>query len=106
MGAGGFFSLRYDFDGDRETEWVLEKCDIRMEISYLTTFLYLIVPRQKQMKVVQQTQKYVRVGLIIALYSADNAVKSIDSAKYTILYSAANGYFWHYAAALNAKVEL
>jgi hypothetical protein len=45
------------------------------------------------MKVVQLTQKYVRVGLIIVLYSADNAVKSINSAKYTILYSAANGYF-------------
>ena len=58
------------------------------------------------MKVVQLTQKDVQVGPIIALYSADNAVKSIDSAKYTILYSAANGYFWHYAAALNAKVEL
>ena len=40
------------------------------------------------MKVVQLTQKDVQVGLIIALYSADNAVKSIDSAKYTILYSA------------------
>ena len=45
------------------------------------------------MKVVQLTQKDVQVGLIIALYSADNAVKSIDSAKYTTLYSAANGYF-------------
>ena len=45
------------------------------------------------MKVVQLTQKDVRVGFIIALYSADNAVNSIDSAKYTILYSAANGYF-------------
>ena len=31
-----------------------------------------------------------QVGLVIALYSADNAVKSIDSAKYNILYSAAN----------------
>lgn len=45
------------------------------------------------MKVVQLTQKDVQVGLIIALYSADNAVKSIDSAKYTILYSAEMGYF-------------
>lgn len=45
------------------------------------------------MKVVQLTQKDAQVGPIIALYSADNAVKSIDSAKYTILYSAANGYF-------------
>ena len=45
------------------------------------------------MKTVQLTQKDVQVGLIIALYSADNAVKSIDSAKYTMLYSAANGYF-------------
>ena len=34
------------------------------------------------MKVVQLTQKDVQVGLIIALYSADNAVKSIDSARY------------------------
>ena len=59
-----------------------------MDISYLTTFLYLIVSRQKQMKVVQLTQKDVQVGLIIALYSADNAVKSIDSAKYDILDSA------------------
>ena len=45
------------------------------------------------MKTVQLTQKDVQVGLIIALYSADNAVKSIDSAKYTMLYSAANGIF-------------
>ena len=37
------------------------------------------------MKVVQLTQKDVQVGLIIALYSADNAVKSIDSAKYDII---------------------
>jgi len=35
----------------------------------------------------------VQVGLVIVLYSAANAVKSIDSAKYTVLYSAANGYF-------------
>ena len=34
------------------------------------------------MKVVQLTQKDVQVGLIITLYSADNAVKSIDSARY------------------------
>ena len=63
-GAGGFFRSGYDFEGDRETEWVLEKCDIRMEISYLTTFLYLIVPRQKQIKVVQPTQKHVQLGPI------------------------------------------
>ena len=43
------------------------------------------------MKVVQLTQKDVQVGPIIALYSADNAVKSIDSAKYDdILDSAEN----------------
>lgn len=45
------------------------------------------------MKVVQLTQKHVQVGLVIVSYSASTAVKSINSAKYTILYSAANGYF-------------
>lgn len=52
------------------------------------------------MKVVQLTQKYVQVGLVIVLYSAASAVKSIDSAKYNILYSAANGYFWLDSAGL------
>ena len=58
------------------------------------------------MKVVQLTQKDVQVGPIIALYSADNAVKSIDSAKYTILYSAANGYFWYNSARYNYFILL
>ena len=57
------------------------------------------------MKVVQLTQKDVQVGLIMALYSADNAVKSIDSAKYTILYSAANGYFQYNSAGLKREKE-
>ena len=48
--------------------------------------LYLIISQEKQIKAVQLTQKYVQVGLVIVLYSAANAVKSIDSAKYTIYY--------------------
>jgi hypothetical protein len=46
-GAGAFFRSGYDFEGDRETEWVLEKCDIRMEMNQLTISSIVIICRER-----------------------------------------------------------